>query len=407
MTGFWKGGWDETGLAHWASALRGRLETPSVSLGLVFLTPDLFDRAEDILDVLRLHGRIPLLAGCSGTSLIHGNEEKEGESGLVLALYHLPGAQLKGRHITSEEVEAVEHSSEWRERMGLGERGPNGWIVFATPFDLNGERWLRQWNEAFPGIPAIGGLASGPYSPPRAQVYLDGVVHEEGLVALSVSGEIELETVVSQGCTPIGDSWTITRTDRNFILGIGNRPAYAVLVDTFNGLTQDEQVKSHNNLFIGLASDEYHEEFQAGDFLIRNLVGADPGSGVLAVGAQPRTGQTIQFHRRDAQAAGEELAHLLARARERVQGRPVYGGCLCLCNGRGVRMFGRPNHDAALIQEQLGPLPLVGFFGNGELGPIGSRNFLHGYTASLGVFVGKPVTKEATTTEEQEPPVGT
>jgi len=388
VTGCWKGGWDEEGLAHWASALRGRLDAPSVSLGLVFITPDLFDQAEEILDVLRLHGRIPLLAGCSGAGLVHGGEEREGESGVVLGLYHLPGAVLKARHITAEEVDSIGDPLEWRTRMGLGMGAPNGWLVFATPFDLNGEAWLRQWNTAFPGVPAIGGLAGGPFSPPRTQVYIDGTVHEAGLVALSVSGAVRLETVVSQGCTPIGDSWTITRADRNFILGIGNRPAYSILVETFNGLSADEQVKSHNNLFIGLASDEYHEEFHVGDFLIRNLVGADPGSGVLAVGAQPRAGQTIQFHRRDAQAAGMELAHLLSRARERIGSRPVYGACVCLCNGRGVRMFGRPNHDAALIQEQVGPLTVAGFFGNGELGPIGSRNFLHGYTASLGIFVG-------------------
>jgi small ligand-binding sensory domain FIST len=188
---------------------------------------------------------------------------------------------------------------------------------------------------------------------------------------------------------PIGQSWLITRSDRNFILGLGNRPAYSVLVDTFNGLTPEEQARSQNNLFIGLANNEYHEEFQAGDFLIRNLLGADPGSGVLAVGAYPRTGQTLQFHRRDAAAAGQELGRLLEGLRERLRGRTVHGGLMCLCLGRGARMFGRPDPDAALVQEQLGPLPMAGFFGNGEIGPVGDANFLHGYTAVLGLFVSR------------------
>jgi small ligand-binding sensory domain FIST len=389
VTGVWKGGWDEAGLGRWAAMLRARLDAPEVTFGLVFITSALFDRAEELIEILRLKGQIPLLAGCSGGGVIGDSDEFEGGSEIVLALYHLPGTQMHGFHFTSEDVDEAQSGEHWHSRTGLDATEPGGWLVFASPFDLNGEAWLRTWNAAFPGVPTIGGLSSGIFSPPRTQVYLNGEVYEEGLVAVALTGDVRIETVVSQGCTPIGESWTITKAERNFILGIANRPAYSVLLETFNGLTHEEQVKSQNNLFIGIASDEYHDEFRRGDFLIRNLLNADPKNGVLAVGAQPRPGQTIQFQRRDPQTAGEELAALLADARRRIGKRVVYGGCVCLCNGRGARLFGRPGHDAGLIQEQLGPLPVVGFFGNGELGPIGNRNYLHGYTAALGVFVRK------------------
>jgi len=135
---------------------------------------------------------------------------------------------------------------------------------------------------------------------------------------------------------------------------------------------------------------EYREEFHHGDFLIRNLLGADPRTGSLAVGAWPRTGQTLQFQRRDPEVASDDLKNLLAQARERLHGHRVLGGCLFACNGRGRRMFGRPNHDAALVQSQLAPPGLAGFFCSGELGPVGDRNFLHGFTASLALFVEKP-----------------
>lgn len=389
VTGVWKGGWDEAGLTRWVSLLRNRLDAPDVTLGLVFITSSLFDQAEEILETIRLHGHAAVLAGCSGGGVVADGVELEGGSEIVLGLYHLPDAELRGFHITAEDVESVTSPDEWHERTGINATEAGGWLVFASPFDLNGEAWLRSWNSAFPGIPAIGGLASGNFSPPRTQIYLNGEVFEQGIVAVALTGDVQIETVVSQGCTPIGDSWTITRADRNFILGIGNRPAYSVLLDTFNALTQEEKAKSQHNLFIGLASDEYHDEFRQGDFLIRNLLAADQNSGALAVGAQPRPGQTIQFHRRDAQTAGEELALLLQNARKRIGGRLTFGACVCLCNGRGARLFGRPNHDAGLIQEQFGPLPAVGFFGNGELGPIGNRNFLHGYTAAVGLFVSR------------------
>jgi small ligand-binding sensory domain FIST len=208
-------------------------------------------------------------------------------------------------------------------------------------------------------------------------------------VAISIAGDVTLESVISQGCTPIGETWTITRADQNFIYEIANRPAYAVLAETFAKLAPDEQKKAQGNLFIGLVVNEYLDDFKRGDFLIRNLIGADAASGVLAVGAFPRPGQTIQFQRRDAAAANEDMMALLNRAHEQLKDRTVYGGCLCSCNGRGSHLFGYPSHDAGMVQRRLGPVALTGFFCNGEIGPVGAKNFLHGWTASLALFVKK------------------
>jgi len=221
------------------------------------------------------------------------------------------------------------------------------------------------------------------------QVYLNGEVFEEGGVAISVSGDVKLVSVISQGCTPIGDTWTLTRVEQNLIYQIGNRPAYEVLVETVNNLSPAEQRKARGNLFIGLVVNEYLEEFHRGDFLVRNLLDGNQRSGVLVVGALPRAGQTMQFQRRDAEAATEDMNELLARAKRELAGATVYGGCLCSCNGRGRHLFGTPNHDAQTVQQELGPLGLAGFFCNGEIGPVGQKNFLHGYTASLALFVKK------------------
>ncbi|HMP83481.1 MAG TPA: FIST C-terminal domain-containing protein, partial [Verrucomicrobiota bacterium] len=195
--------------------------------------------------------------------------------------------------------------------------------------------------------------------------------------------------VISQGCTPIGDTWTLTQVEQNFIHKIGNRPAYEVLAETFNRLPAEEQRKTQGNVFIGLVVNEYLEDYHRGDFLVRNLLGGDPKSGVIAVGALPRAGQTVQFQRRDAAAAAEDMDELLARTKVALGGRTIYGGCLCSCNGRGRNLFGEPNHDAMSIQRQIGPVGVAGFFCNGEIGPVGEKNFLHGYTASLALFVKK------------------
>ena len=385
----WAGDFDEAALQKWAEELRGQLQAPRVSLGLVFVNPRFFPHAAQILELLRVHARIPLLVGCSSTSLIAGDREIEEKTGLVLGLYYFPEATLQPFHFTQAKLEEAGGPGYWQRETGLNTAKINGWLVFADPFHLDCESWLQSWNEAFAPLPIVGGLASGEPSEQLTQVYLNGQVFEEGGVAVAVGGGVRLASLISQGCTPIGETWTITKAERNFIHEIGNRPAYEVLAETFNNLPAQDQKKSRGNLFVGLVINEYLDEFHRGDFLIRNLIGADPKSGTIAVGALPRPGQTLQFQRRDAATGTEDLTALLQRAQKQLAGRTVYGACLCSCNGRGQHLFGEPHHDARHVQQQFGPIGLAGFFCNGEIGPVGEKNFLHGYTASLALFVDK------------------
>ena len=391
----WPGSFDENGLQAWAENLRAQLLAPEVSLGLVFMSPNFFPHAVQTLEILRVHAQIPLLAGCSSHGLIAGEEEIENSSGLVLALYSLPGATLKGVHFVQKQVEDAAEKSYWPAETGVDPQRTNGWLVYIDPFHLDSESWIKSWNKSYDGLPVFGGLASGNFPEPLTQVYLNGEVYEEGGVGIAVGGEVELTGVISQGCTPIGETWTLTRVEQNLIHNIGNRPAYSVLAETFQKLPPEEQRKAQGNLFIGLVVNEYLEEFHRGDFLVRNLIGGDPKSGVLAVGAMPRAGQTMQFQRRDAAAATEDMTVLLGHSKEKLAGANVYGGCLCCCNGRGKHLFGHANHDVELIQRCFGPLGLAGFFCNGEIGPVGHKNYLHGFTASLALFVQKPKTSGA------------
>ena len=389
MAAHWREDFDEAGLSEWAENLRAQLRAPQVSLGLVFMTPKFFPHAKQILEIFRVHARVPLLAGCSGAGLVAGSEEVEENGGITLALYNLPGAQLRGVHFTQSQVEGYDGPDYWPTETGVDPKGSNGWLAFIDPFHLDAEAWLRSWDSAYAPLPVLGGLASGVFADQTTQVYLNGEVYEEGGVAISIGGVVKLSGVISQGCTPIGDTWTLTRVEQNFIHKIANRNAYEVLTETVNKLSKDEQRKARGNLFIGLVVNEYLEDFHRGDFLVRNLLGGDPHTGVLAVGALPRMGQTMQFQRRDAEAASEDMRALLERTRDDLGGTTVYGGCLCCCNGRGKSLFGKPSHDAQMVQQTFGGIGLTGFFCNGEIGPVGERNFLHGYTASLALFVKK------------------
>jgi small ligand-binding sensory domain FIST len=244
----WSGDFDEPGLQQWAEDLRRQLRAPRVALGLVFMSPKYFPTAKQILEIFRVHARIPLLAGCSSQGLIVDRHELEQDDGITLGLYALPGAELQALHFTQDQVEEADGPAYWRQKTGVGPGQSNGWLVFIDPFHLDGESWLGTWNQAYAPLPVLGGVAGGNFPERRTQLYLNGDVFEEGGVAISVGGAVRLAGVISQGCTPIGDTWTLTRVEQNIIHEIGNRPAYEVLAETFGRLSPEEQRQARGNL---------------------------------------------------------------------------------------------------------------------------------------------------------------
>jgi small ligand-binding sensory domain FIST len=196
---------------------------------------------------------------------------------------------------------------------------------------------------------------------------------------------VRLATVVSQGCRPIGRHFVVTKAERNVIYELGGKPALAQLREIFDTLPTSEQRLVQRALHLGRVVSEYQERFEQGDFLVRNVMGIDSNSGAVAIGDFIRPGQTVQFHIRDEAAADAELKQLLAGVRDQSAAAPA-GGLLFTCNGRGTRMFSQPNHDAQAVASAFGPIPLAGFFAAGELGPVGRQNFVHGFTASVGLF---------------------
>jgi small ligand-binding sensory domain FIST len=195
---------------------------------------------------------------------------------------------------------------------------------------------------------------------------------------------VRVRPVVSQGCRPIGAPLVITRAEANVIHDLGGRPALERLREIYGTLDPADRELVRSSLHVGRVASEYQAAFRAGDFLVRNVVGADPESGVIAIGDLVRTGQTVQFHVRDAASAHDDLERLLAAARA-AGSRPA-GALVFTCNGRGTRLFPTPDHDARCVQDVLGPLPAAGFFAQGEIGPIGRLNCLHGFTASVALF---------------------
>jgi small ligand-binding sensory domain FIST len=214
---------------------------------------------------------------------------------------------------------------------------------------------------------------------------LNSECHAFGAVGVVLHGGPRIRSVVSQGCRPIGTHYVITKAEENVVYELGGVPPMQRLHELLSTLSEEDQQLMEEGLHLGVVMNEYQDAFRRGDFLISNLLGADSESGAIAIGNPVRTGQTVQFHVRDAQAADEDLHQLLDDDRTQ-NGDPPQAALLFSCNGRGTRLFPEANHDAGTIQSKVGPIPLAGFFAQGEFGPVGGKNHIHGFTASVALF---------------------
>jgi len=362
-----------------AGQVRAALGAAPVDLCLLFASAHFEDRLEELAQAL--HEQLPAEA------VIGGELEYEHQPALVVWAAHLPGVQLTSFHLSAEDLQRLESATQVQEYLNLSADAQPYFVVLADPFTFNPTpallTLLDRLHDAYPGRPVIGGLASAAEEPGQNRLVFDGQVLRHGLVGVALWGNVHVHAVVSQGCRPIGQHMVITRADRNVIYELGGKPPLQVVKQLLGAIApRDRQLLQQRGLLVGYAANEYQKSFRRGDFVIRNPIGFDAGSGAMAVNDLIRTGQTVQFHVRDGRSASEDLDALVAPIRR----RPTAGALLFSCNGRGTHLFNHRHHDARAVHDAGGHIPVAGFFCAGEIGPVGQRNFLHGHTASIGFF---------------------
>jgi small ligand-binding sensory domain FIST len=254
-------------------------------------------------------------------------------------------------------------------------------VLIPDPFTFDVDELLHHLDTGWPGSTVIGGLASGGRSPGGNALFLDAAVYRRGMIGLALAGDVAVDTIVAQGCRPIGEPMFVTRSERNVIQELDGRRAGVVLQEIYNRASSDDQALFRHSLHLGIVMREDRQEYRHGDFLIRNVMGIDGKSGALVVGALVHTGMVVQFHLRDARTSAADLEELLGRYR----GKPA-GALLFSCLGRGKHLYGEPDHDTNTFRRHAGDVPLGGFFCNGEIGPVHGTTFLHGFTSAFGLF---------------------
>ena len=347
-------------------------------LVFAFFSTDHRDSAEEVSTALGERFPLAAVIGAAAEGIVAGPHELEAGPAVSVFAAVLPETSVVPFALDFVEVgDGVAEYHGWPDGLA-----PDSTVVMmCDPFSFPAGHLLAKMNDEAPGMLVIGGVASGVHGEAEARLLLNEAVRSSGAVCVGISGRVRVRPLVSQGCRPIGGPATITRADRNMIFELaGGRPVERIN-EIWTNASPKERALMQNGLFLGRVADEYKTEFSAGDFVIRNVVGADAETGVVAVGDVVAVGETVQFHVRDPEAADEALHESLVN----LDVTPA-GALLFTCNGRGSNMFSEPDHDASMVSKLLGT-PLAGFFANGELGPIGSKNFWHSFTASLALFI--------------------
>ena len=367
--------------------VREQLAGAEADLAYVFLTPEHLGDAREAVDAIRATVSPRHIVGCVAGGVLAGSRELEQGPAVAVWAASLPGATLTPFHVegghtyragAAEDDEAPAITLPY-----LGE--PTVVTMLVDPFGFPADAMLEAYDAAYSGVPLVGGLATGGGRPGAQALILDDEIHRDGAVGAAIAG-VAVATVVSQGCAPVGREAVVTSAEANVIHELAGEPALERLQNEFQSFSARERELATEGLLAGLVIDENKPDYERGDFLMRGIVGADRESGSLSVGERVRTGQTIRFHVRDAKSAHDDLERALDDAIAAADARPA-GALMFTCNGRGSHMFAEDDHDATAATERLDQAPIAGFFCGGEIGPIGGRTFLHGFTATLAVFL--------------------
>lgn len=363
-----------TATAHAVERARTGLGGAEVSLAVLVTSRHHAPSAEVASAVLRLEVGPERVIGCVAETVVGDDREIEDRPAVAVWLASFPGP-VETFHMEFVRTREGGVFGGYRFR-----EGPGSCLLIGDPYSFPTDLLLEHLNDRFPGMVVMGGMASGGTRPGETRLFVDDRVVDSGAVGANLSG-IRIRALVSQGCRPIGDIYTVTRTEGNVVYELGGVSPLKRLQELVDTLAPGDRELLAGGLHVGRVIDEYKIDPGRGDFVVRGVMGVDPQSGAMAVGDRVEVGESIQFHVRDEATADEDLRTLLGQQTE-----PAVGALLFTCNGRGSRMFSVPDHDASLVSEKLGGVPLAGFNCAGEIGPVGGKNFLHGFTASIAVL---------------------
>lgn len=377
----------DEGIGTVASKILAEMEGKRIDLVAAFLTPHFTDRFREFPDLVRKELPHNVLIGCSANGVVGGGREIEQGPGLSITAAQLPGIDVSGVSVLPSDLPDLDDPPRtWRDLLGVEHDPSPSFIILGEPFSFNAHETLAGFDYAYPGSIKIGGIAGGARRIGDNILFVNGQVHHEGLAIATLSGPVRLNSLAAHGCRPIGGPMHITRCRDGLLFEVNGTSPLEAVRRLVPGLPEEDRQLLHKALFLGVLNDELATDRMEKEFLIRTLIGQDPDSGAFLVGDRLREGQTIQFHLRDPESSTINLSGRLSTYASEHTDRKPSGALIFINHKRGTALYDRPEHDTRLFREHIGRVPLGGFFGGGEIGPVKGATHLHGHSTVIGMF---------------------
>ena len=352
---------------------------------IVFFTAEHATHSQDLLSTLIRVTRNDRIVGSSGTGILTGAGEVEGQYGLAVLVF--ASDQMRSRPFLFEPLR--ERDAEVGASIGqlLGADRDSLLALFPDTYNGQPHQLLRSMEQQIGFVPVVGAGSSESGRAQATYQICGEKCRSNSVAGLELSGSFEAVIDITQGCQPITDPMVITKAEGNLIFEINDRPALEVFAKLLKGPIAEDLRRALMFIFVGLPADPDQGAIGPGQYLVRNIIGLDPAKGIVGIADQVREGQSMIFTLRDGQRAREDLNQMLERQIRKLEGRKPAFGLYFNCCARGNSLYGMPGIDTAYIRQGLGDFPLLGTFGGYELAPLGGKNHLFAYTGVLALIV--------------------
>lgn len=373
--------------------LRAALAGLRADAVVVFLGPHHAARSALVRDRLREAFPGAALVGGTALGVVGGGREHESASALAVTAAHLPGAEVRAVHVTQERLPSQDAPpAAWQALLGVPPAARPAFVWVADPFSIRAEALIAGIDFAYPGSVTVGGLASGASGPGEQVLFADDRLSRSGAVGLTFTGDVRIVPAVAQGCRPVGPVLRITACRDNLLTSLDGEPAIDAVSRVLRAAAaSDPGLARVPAVFLGIDADPFAVPDDEGPWLVRNFLGREREGSGLFVGEMLRQGRRVRLHVRDRVSSAEDLERTLARCALEIDGACA-GALLFSCLGRGMGLYGVPDHDTRAFHARFPSVALGGFFCSGEIGPVGGTTYLHGFTSSFGLFAPRVTT---------------
>ncbi|MGQ0442165.1 MAG: FIST C-terminal domain-containing protein [Methylophilaceae bacterium] len=248
-------------------------------------------------------------------------------------------------------------------------------LTLAAPNAIN-STWLNKPGLRFGGVSGDA-TGHGPFS-----VWKNGKGATQGYCEIVINNT-QVAVAASHGLKSISAPRKITQTNGHDVLSIANISAISSLSSAWQKQQKTIETLPYHQLIATYANKAI--QLERGEYNVASIITSNEENGSITLTKVLREGDWLSWAVRDVDAAQIDIVKTASMLKQQLHSDPAFA-LLFSCLGRGPYFYDGGDQDLALLKTLFPKLPIIGFYGNGEIAPIQNKNEMLQYSAVLGLF---------------------